>query len=69
MEEITSWIRWGYVLADRPDPISNLSALAEMGFDADPSDDDLRRYLGDRSPHGPHREYRRPRPCSLSAGQ
>jgi phosphoglycolate phosphatase-like HAD superfamily hydrolase len=29
-------------------------------FEADPSGDDLRRYLGDWSPHGPHREYRRP---------
>lgn len=59
-ENLRSWIEWGRAYADRLDPVRNPSGLARAEFDKDPSPDDLRPYLGDRSPHEPRKEYYRP---------
>lgn len=52
------WIDWGRSVADHIDPLSNPAQLAEISPDAQPSPDDLRRFLGDWSPHRPEKEYR-----------
>ncbi|GGK81786.1 hypothetical protein Sme01_62810 [Sphaerisporangium melleum] len=57
---LQSWVGWGRSLADRLDPVRNPSQLAQADFDAEPAPDDLRPYLGDWSPYGPHKEYYRP---------
>ncbi|TDD87109.1 hypothetical protein [Actinomadura rubrisoli] len=60
--QIRSWLDWARALADRLDPVKNLPRLAGAQFEFEPQPDDLRPYLGDWSPEGPHQEYRRPNP-------
>ncbi|MCP2342991.1 hypothetical protein [Actinomadura rupiterrae] len=55
--ELRHWIPWALGVADRLDPTRNPSVLS--GFEFTPKADDLRPYLGDWSPEGPYREYRR----------
>ncbi len=57
-----AWITWGRDLADRIDPVHNLSHLTGAGFGKEPRPEDLRPHLGDWSLYGPHREYRPPQP-------
>ncbi|WP_319462636.1 hypothetical protein [Micromonospora sp. RTP1Z1] len=52
------WIGWARAAADRLDPTCGDGALAGIDFDIDPQPDDLRPFIGDWSPHQPHREYR-----------
>lgn len=62
--QIRSWLDWARALADQLDPVKNLPRLAGSEFDFEPQPDDLRPYLGDWSPEGPHQEYRRPTPAT-----
>ncbi|WP_406073826.1 hypothetical protein [Micromonospora sp. NBC_01638] len=52
------WIGWARAAADRLDPTCGDGALAGIEFDIAPQADDLRPFIGDWSPHQPHREYR-----------
>ncbi|MCP2342998.1 hypothetical protein [Actinomadura rupiterrae] len=55
--EHRDWIAWALGVADRLDPARNPSVLGRFEFV--PKEADLRPYLGDWSPKGPFREYRR----------
>ncbi|MEU0489777.1 hypothetical protein ABZ249_11135 [Nocardiopsis sp. NPDC006139] len=62
-ELLLRWARWGEETAEQWDPVRSVSGVRNQDFDADPSPDELRPFLGDWSPHGPRREYRyRPEP-------
>jgi hypothetical protein len=52
------WIAWARAAADEIDPTIGKNALVARAFDIEPSPNDLRPYIGDWSPDGPHREYR-----------
>ncbi|WP_160049952.1 hypothetical protein [Nocardiopsis sp. FR4] len=57
-ERLMLWARWGEETAERWDPVRSVSGVRSQDFDAAPSPDELRPFLGDWSPHGPRREYR-----------
>ncbi|MGC4865576.1 hypothetical protein ACLQ3B_09090 [Micromonospora sp. DT53] len=57
-ENRNRWIEWARDAADRLDPTQGDRALAGIGFDIEPKPGDLRPFIGDWSPHEPHREYR-----------
>ncbi|MGI5523204.1 hypothetical protein ACQEUX_20055 [Micromonospora sp. CA-259024] len=57
-ENRNRWIEWARDVADRLDPTQGDRALAGIGFDIEPKPGDLRPFIGDWSPHEPHREYR-----------
>ncbi|MGC5052816.1 hypothetical protein ACLQ2S_15345 [Micromonospora sp. DT48] len=57
-ENRARWINWARAAADRLDPTRGDRALADIDFDIEPKPDDLRPFIGDWSPHQPHREYR-----------
>jgi hypothetical protein len=58
LENRNRWIAWGRAAADRLDPTRGDKSLPEVDFDIEPKPDDLRPFIGDWSPHEPHREYR-----------
>jgi hypothetical protein len=57
-ENRTRWVDWARAAADGLDPTRGDQALAHIDFDIEPKPGDLRPFIGDWSPHEPHREYR-----------
>ncbi|PZG20120.1 hypothetical protein C1I95_10215 [Micromonospora craterilacus] len=71
------WIGWARAAAERLDPTCGDGALAGIEFDIAPQAADLRPFIGDWSPHQPHRRAERhqsppsrhpPAPASRRAG-
>ncbi|NYH53213.1 hypothetical protein HNR06_002802 [Nocardiopsis arvandica] len=62
-ERLRQWAQWGEETARSWDPGRSDSGLRSQSFDAAPTPDEPRPFVGDWSPHGPYREYRyRPLP-------
>ncbi|WP_017627775.1 hypothetical protein [Nocardiopsis chromatogenes] len=57
-ERLRQWARWGEEAAQSQDPVRSASGLRSQDFNADPTPEELRPFLGDWSPYGPHRAYR-----------
>lgn len=56
---LRNWCIVGRELANRPDPTTGPTSLANIAFDIEPGVDDLRPFLDGWSPDGPHQDYQR----------
>ncbi|OOC56571.1 hypothetical protein NOSIN_24345 [Nocardiopsis sinuspersici] len=54
-ERLRQWAQWGEETARSRDPGRSDSGLRSQSFDAVPTPDEPRPFVGDWSPHGPYR--------------